>query len=147
MTQGPYLYDDGPAELHTVGTPRRRRALLFGLLGGTVVVAVGMAVALPLVTGSPGEQSRDAVTVFLAALQAGDTDTARQLLCDGEQDRVPADGIAAAYVHAPPGEVTGTTDGPDSSQHVAVRWADGTTSTIDVVNEDGARICGAMPAG
>jgi hypothetical protein len=147
VTQGPYLYDEGPVELHTTGTPRRRRGLLFGVLGGTAVVAVGMAVALPLVTGTAAEQSRDAVTVFLAALQAGDTETASQLLCDSEQQRVPAEGIAAAYVHAAPGEVTGTTDGPGSSQQVAVRWADGATSTIDVVNEDGARICGTTPAG
>ena len=41
MTNGPFLYDDGPAPLHT-GTPRRRPWLLLAIFGGTAVVAVLM---------------------------------------------------------------------------------------------------------
>ena len=42
--EGRYLYDDGPAPLHT-GTPRAARGLILAILGGTVAVAVAMAVS------------------------------------------------------------------------------------------------------
>jgi hypothetical protein len=146
--QGPYLYDEGPAELHT-GTPRRRRGTIAAVLGGTVLVAVGMAVALPLVTGTADEQARQSATVFIAALQAGDTDTARSLLCGDELARLPAGGVAAAYLRATPGEVVGThrvdRDGRQLQQ-VTVRWADGSSSLVDVVNENGPHVCGTEPS-
>ena len=37
MTSGPFLYDDGPAPLHT-GTPRRSGKLLVAIFGGMFVV-------------------------------------------------------------------------------------------------------------
>jgi hypothetical protein len=147
---GPYLYEEGPEDLHT-GTPRRRNGLVLGVFGATVVVGVGMVVALPLVKGSGEEQARQAVGVFTAALAAGDAETAGDLLCEAERDRADAEGrtaeeVAAAYVPAGGGgEVTGVEpgelDGKDAQQ-VRVRWDDGTQSTVLVVLEDGPRVCG-----
>ena len=149
---GPYLYDEEPAPLHT-GTPRRRHALIVAVLLGTVLVAVGMVVALPLVRGSAAEQSREVVTVFLAALDAGDTRTAHDLLCAQERARVPAGQVAEVYLRPGTGRVVGTEDGEADGtpvERVTVRWTDGGTSTTSellVVSESGARICGQSAAG
>ena len=51
MTNGPFLYDEGPEPIHT-GAPRRRQGLLLWIFGGTALVAVLMVVLLPLVKGS-----------------------------------------------------------------------------------------------
>ena len=67
MTEGPFLYEDGPEPLHT-GSPRRSGKLLVLVFGATALVAVLMVVLLPLVKGSAGDQSREVVQVFLAAL-------------------------------------------------------------------------------
>ncbi len=154
---GPYLYDEGPEDLHT-GTPRRSNGLLLGILGGTVLVGVGMVVALPLVTGSGEEQAREVVGVFTAALAADDLETAGDLLCGAERDRARADGVepgerAAAYAPSGTGEVVGVRpgelDGQDAQQ-VTVRWEDGGASTetvLAVVLEDGPRVCGTSAAG
>ena len=152
---GPYLYEEGPEDLHT-GTPRRRNGLILGVFGATVLVGVGMVVALPLVKGSGEEQARQAVGVFTAALAAGDAETAGDLLCEAERDRADAEGltaeeVAAGYVPAGGGgEVTGVEpgelDGKDAQQ-VRVRWDDGTQSTVLVVLEDGPRVCGSSAAG
>ncbi|MGY1716122.1 MULTISPECIES: hypothetical protein [Geodermatophilus] len=150
---GPYLYDEGPEALHT-GTPRRRNGLILAVFGATLAVGVGMVVALPLVKGSGDEQAREAVGVFTAALAAGDTETAGDLLCEAERDRADAEGRTAeelAVAYAPAGgagsggEVTGVEpgelDGKDARQ-VGVRWDDGSESTLLVVLEDGPRVCG-----
>lgn len=154
---GPYLYDEGPEDLHT-GTPRTRNGLLLGILGATVVVGVGMVVALPLVTGSGEEQAREVVGVFTAALAADDLETAGGLLCEAERDRADAEGLdagarAAGYPPFGTGEVVGVQpgelDGQDA-QEVRVRWQDGDRSaetTLVVVLEDGPRVCGTTPAG
>jgi hypothetical protein len=147
MTTGPFLYDDGPAALHTA-SPRRRRGLLFALFGGTVLIAVLMVLALPLVTGSPDTQARQAVGVFLQAMERGDTGTAHAMLCDKERARLTAAQTADAYAGPQPGRVVSATrdsrDG-DTAELVRVRWADGTSSRITVVPEDGARVCGVSP--
>lgn len=148
MTGGPYLYDDDPAPLHT-GTPRRRQGLLLGLLGGTVAVAVGMAVALPLVTGSAEEQAREVGSVFVAALAAGDVETAHGLLCEEERARLDPADVPGEYAGAGAGEFVGTSAGREDDttvQHVVVRWDDGTT-TLTVVNENGPRVCGTAAGG
>jgi len=141
---GPFLYDDDPAPLHT-GTPRNRPWLLLAIFGGTVVLGVLMVLALPVLKGSAEEQSREVVGVFLSALNQGDTDTAFQLLCQEERARLAPDEIAAAYVVDGPGEVTGaeeaTLDG-EPAQRVQVEWSDGSTSGLTVVNEDGPHVCG-----
>jgi hypothetical protein len=149
---GPYLYDEGPEDLHT-GTPRNRNGLVLGLLGGTVAVAVAAVVALPLVQGSGEDQARQVVGVFTAALAAGDRETAGELLCEAERDRAQAEGLDAGAVAAgyvPPGtpEIlaveTGEYDGVDSRE-VRVRWDDGaasTETTFVVVLENGPRVCG-----
>lgn len=137
---GPFLYDDDPAPLHT-GTPRRRQGLLVAALAGTVLLAVGMVVALFAVKGSPGEQAEEVVGVFLAALSADDTETAHQLLCERERERVGQDDVAAEYLGTTPGEVVGSSDA-GVEQAVEVRWADGATSWLAVISEDGARVCG-----
>jgi hypothetical protein len=144
MSQGPYLYDDDPAPLHT-GTPRPARALILAVIGGTVAVAVGMAVGLPLVKGSPEEQAREVTGVFLAALGQDDLETAYGLLCDSERVRLAPEAVPAEYAAGGAGEVTGTiadqVDG-EPVQRVEVAWSDGSTSTLTVVSESGARVCG-----
>ena len=154
---GPYLYDEGPEDLHT-GTPRRSNGLLLGILGGTVLVGVGMVVALPLVTGTGEEQAREVVGVFTAALAAGDLETAGDLLCQAERDAADEQGVeagerAAGYAPFGTGEVVavrpGELDGQDA-QEVRVRWDDGggsTETTVVVVLEDGPRVCGTSTSG
>ena len=142
MTNGPFLYDDGPAPLHT-GTPRRRPWLLLAIFGGTAVFAVLMVLALPLLQGSADEQARESVGVFLAALEKGDTETAHGLLCDEERARLAPDEVAGAYLAGDGGHVVGTQEADGGSeQHVRVGWDDGSASTLTVVREDGPRICG-----
>ena len=144
MTTGPFLYDDDPAPLHT-GTPRRRPVLLLAIFGGTVVLAVLMALALPLLKGSAEEQAREVTGVFLSALNQGDTDTAHQLLCDDERARIAPDEVAATYLGDGVGEVEGVEDATldgEAAQRVLVTWDDGATTELLVVNESGARICG-----
>ena len=144
---GPFLYDDGPEPLHT-GTARRRPLLLVGIFGTTVLVAVLMVLVLPLVQGSPGDQAKQAVGVFLAALRKGDTTTAYQLLCAKEQRRLKAADVPGAYSGSATGTVTGVHDDPDgSTQQVDVRWSDGGTSRIAVVPQDGAHVCGTNRVG
>ena len=144
MTEGPYLYDDDPAPLHT-GTPRPARALILAVIGGTVAVAVGMAVGLPLVKGSPEEQAREVTGVFLAALAQDDVETAHGLLCAEERARVAPETLATEYAPGGTGEITGTiADEVDGApvQRVEVAWSDGSTSTLTVVSEQGSRVCG-----
>jgi hypothetical protein len=147
---GPFLYDDGPDELHT-GAPRRRQGLLLAIFGGTVLVAVLVAVLLPLVKGSGGEQAREVVQVFLTALDKGDNDTAFQLLCDAERaDLAPAD-MGAKYLGGDgAGAVGAATEGEVDGgpvQRVKVDWPGGSTTTITVVNADGPHVCGVTPQG
>ena len=147
MSEGPYLYDEGPEPIHTA-QPRPRRALLSFILIGTVAVA--SVVALPLVTGSPAKQSRQAVGVFLAAMDQGDTETAYGLLCDTERQRLAPAEVAAAYL----GPGTGTVgdahevrSGGTVTEQVAVRWSDGSSSRYTLVNQSGPRICGTSRPG
>jgi hypothetical protein len=144
MSDGPYLYDDDPAPLHT-GTPRPARALILTVIGGTVAVAVGMAVGLPLVKGSPEEQAREVTGVFLAALAQDDVETAYGLLCDEERIRLTPQAVPTEYAAGGSGEITGTiADEVDGApvQRVDVAWSDGSTSTLTVVSEQGTRVCG-----
>jgi hypothetical protein len=141
---GPFLYDDGPEPLHT-GSPRRSGKFVVLIFGATVVVAVLMVVLLPLVKGSAGDQSRQAVQVFLAALHKGDTDTAYSLLCDQERaDLAPGD-IAGRYLGDGTGSVVGTSDAElrgAPAQRVSVAWDDGSRTTMTVINSGGPHICG-----
>jgi hypothetical protein len=152
MTAGPYLYDDDPVPLHT-GTPRRRRGLLVAVFGGTALAAVALAVALPLVRGSAADQATEAATVFVAALRAGDTGTAYQLLCDAERARLRPDDVAGEYLRPGTGRVAGA-EGEERAgrpaQRVEVRWTDdGAVSStfLTVVNESGAHVCGTTATG
>ena len=144
MSTGPHLYDDDPAPLHT-GTPRPARALILAVIGGTVAVAVGMAVGLPLVKGSPEEQAREVSGVFLAALAQDDVETAYGLLCAEERARVAPEVVATEYAADGTGRIAGTIadelDG-EPVQRVEVAWSDGSTSVLTVVSEQGARVCG-----
>jgi hypothetical protein len=147
MTQGPFLYDDDPAPLHT-GTPRRSGKVLVLIFGATVLVAVLMVVLLPLIKGSGEEQSREVVEVFLAALDQDDTETAYQLLCEEERAQVAPDEIAARYgVAAGGGEVGAAAEAEvdgESVREVAVEWSDGTSTEFVVVNADGPHVCGLV---
>jgi hypothetical protein len=144
MSTGPFLYDDDPAPLHT-GTPRRRHGLLLAMLAGTVLVAVGMVAALYLVRGSPDEQSREVVGVFLAALEQDDTETAHGLLCEAERARLQPGNVAEAYLGEVPGVIVGAekaeVDG-GAVQTVRVRWDDGAESVLVVLSESGPHLCG-----
>ena len=148
MSTGPYLYDDDPAPLHT-GTPRPARALILAVIGGTVAVAVGMAVGLPLVKGSPEEQAREVSGVFLSALAQDDVETAYGLLCAEERARVSPGAVSTEYAAGGTGRIAGTIadelDG-EPVQRVEVAWSDGSTSVLTVVSEQGARVCGTAPA-
>ena len=144
MSTGPYLYDDDPAPLHT-GTPRPARALILAVIGGTVAVALGMAVGLPLVKGSPEEQAREVTGVFLAALAQDDLETAHGLLCAEERLRLAPQAVPTEYAAGGSGEITGTiADEVDGApvQRVEVAWSDGSTSTLTLVSQQGARVCG-----
>ena len=154
---GPYLYDDGPEDLHT-GRGRSRNGIILGIFGATVLVGVGMVVALPLVTGTGEEQAREVVGVFTAALAADDLETAGDLLCQAERDGAAEEGVqagerAAGYAPFGTGEVVGVQpgelDGQDAQQ-VRIRWEDGGRSaetSVLVVLEDGPRVCGSTPSG
>ena len=141
---GPFLYDDEPAPLHT-GTPRSRQGWLIGAIVGITVLAAAMVGFLYLVKGSPAEQSSRSAEVFLASLSDGDTETAYELLCSDERARLEPDEVAGEYLGAVPAEVGAVQDDEVEGaavQRVAVTWADGSTTDLRVVNEDGPRVCG-----
>jgi hypothetical protein len=148
MTTGPFLYDDDPAPLHT-GTPRRRQGLLLGLFGGTAVLAVLLVLLMPLVKGSPEEQSREVVGVFLAALDKGDNETAYQLLCEGQRAELAPGDVAGRYLAGDGAGDVVSAEKADSGggpvQRVRVEWPDGSNTRLTVVNEDGPHVCGVVP--
>ena len=147
MTTGPFLYDDRPEPLRT-GTPRRRPVLLLVIFGVTTLLAVLMVLALPLINGSPADQAKQTVGVFLTALGRGDATTAYQLMCTKEQARLKSADVPAAYAGSATGTVTGAAEGPEGrTQQVSVRWSDGSTTRITVVSEDGAHVCGTNRPG
>jgi hypothetical protein len=150
MTNGPFLYDEGPEPLHT-GTPRRSGKFLVLIFGVTALLAVLSVVLLPLVKGSAGDQSREVVQVFLAALHQGDTETAYDLLCEKERAAVKPEGVAARYVAGGgPGKVVEESDAEADgapAEHVRVQWADGSLSRFTVVNSNGPHVCGVTPEG
>lgn len=142
--QGPFLYDDAPEALHT-GAPRRRNWTILAIVVATVVLAVAAVFALPLITGSPAKQSEQAVGVFLAAMQKGDTETTYGLLCDAERARIKPEQVATEYGNPGTGQVEGTqaaTHDGKQAERVTVRWSDGQTSRFTVINEAGPHICG-----
>ena len=141
MTNGPFLYDDDPAPLHT-GTPRSGQRLLIAILAGTVLVAVGMVAALYLVKGSPEEQAQEVAGVFLSALEQGDDETAHQLLCQAERANLSPAGVGPAYLAGTPGRVVESRAAEDGELRVEIAWADGRTTEWTVISEDGPRVCG-----
>jgi hypothetical protein len=143
MTNGPFLYDEGPEQLHT-GTPRRSGKLLVLVFGATAVVAVLMAVLLPLVKGSPDDQAREVTGVFLAALDKGDTETAHGLLCEDERARLAPEDVGAEYLAGDGiGRVVSVEEGGgEPSREVDVEWPGGEHARFVVVNSDGPHICG-----
>jgi hypothetical protein len=143
MSTGPFLYDEGPEQLHT-GTPRRSGKLLVLVFGATAVVAVLMAVLLPLVKGSPDDQAREVTGVFLAALDKGDTETAHGLLCEDERARLAPEDIGAEYLAGNGiGRVVSVEEADGRpSREVDVEWPGGEHARFVVVNSDGPHICG-----
>jgi hypothetical protein len=151
-TQGPFLYDDDPAPLHT-GTPRNRNGLIVALLGGTVVFAVLMVLLMNLTKGSGEDQAREVAGVFTAALSQGDVETAYGLICDDVRAQVTPDELAGEYLRPGTPEVTGArsseVDGTPV-ELVEVRWDDAgatTTTELTVVPEGGTKVCGTRTAG
>ncbi|QXG75547.1 hypothetical protein KUM42_17315 [Modestobacter sp. L9-4] len=151
MSAGPFLYDDGPAPLHT-GAPRQRNGLIIGLLGGTVVFSVAMVVLMTLWSGNGADQSRQVATVFTSALSQGDLTTSYALICDDVRAAVPPDQLAAQYLHPGVPQVTGA----ESSEYegspaelITVRWDDAgsvTTTVLTLVPEGGTKVCGTTAA-
>ena len=144
MSAGPFLYDDGPAPLHT-GAPQRRPWLIMTVFGGTILVGVLMVLLMPLIKGSPEEQVREVARVFVAALEKDDLETAYGLLCEDERARVPAADLADEYGFSGSGSVASAeevrVDGAPQYQ-VQVRWSGGGSSELTVINEEGPSICG-----
>lgn len=141
MTNGPYLYDDDPAPLHT-GTPRNGQRILIAILAGTVLVAIGMVVATLFVKGSADEQAEGVAGVFLAALEQDDVETAHELLCQAERANLSPANVRPAYLRETPGRVVGAEAAGDGRLRVEVRWADGATTEWTIVGEEGPRVCG-----
>jgi hypothetical protein len=144
MSTGPFLYDDGPAPLHT-GAPQRSGKILVLILGGCVLAAVLIVVLGIVIRGTGAEQATQVSDVFLTALAAEDTETSYALLCQDEQARLSVDEVAAEYLGEGDhrlGEVRRDGD----ARLVPVRWADGTAAELTVVGEDGLRICGITRA-
>jgi hypothetical protein len=148
MTNGPFLYDEGPEPIHT-GAPRRRQGLLLWIFGGTALVAVLMVVLLPLVKGSGEDQSREVVQVFLTALDKGDNETAYQLLCEEERAELSPEDVAGQYLAGDGAGTVASVSGArvdgDPAQRVRVDWPGGPSSEITVVNADGPHVCGVTP--
>jgi hypothetical protein len=142
--QGPFLYDEGPAPLHT-GTPRRSGKILVLIFGGTVVFAVLMVVATLALKGTAAEQAKEVSGVFLAALEADDTETAYDLLCQDERIRLLPEEIAGEYL-AEGDPRLGTVREDGDNRLVPVEWSDGTTTELTVVGEGGLKVCGVTPA-
>ncbi|NEK86693.1 hypothetical protein GCU60_13150 [Blastococcus saxobsidens] len=143
---GPFLYDDDPAPLHT-GTPRSMQGWIVGGIVGIALFAAAMVGFLYLVKGSPAEQSTQSAEVFVASLSDGDIETAHQMLCEEERARLTPDQVAGEYLGAVPGEVGEVRDDEVEGaavQLVSVSWADGVTTELRVVSEDGPRVCGVF---
>ncbi|RBY94788.1 hypothetical protein DQ244_05845 [Blastococcus sp. TBT05-19] len=143
-SQGPFLYDDGPAPLHT-GTPRSAKTWIVAGIVGIVLLSGAMVGFLYLLKGSPQEQATQAAEVFVASMSDGDTETAYQMLCEDERNRLEPGEVAGEYLGTGVGEVGEVRDDDVEGaavQLVAVGWDDGTTTELRVLNEDGPRICG-----
>jgi hypothetical protein len=145
MSSGPFLYDEGPAPLHT-GTPRRSGKILVLIFGGTVLFAVLMVVLTLALKGSGEDQAKEVAGVFLAALGQDDTETAYDLLCQDERIRLAPDEVAGAYLGEGTPEL-GAVHADGDARLVPVTWADGTTSELTVIGEGGPRICGVSSPG
>jgi hypothetical protein len=121
------------------------------IFGATALLAVLSVVLLPIIKGSAGDQSREVVQVFLAALHKGDTETAYDLLCEKERAAVKPEDVAARYVvGGGPGRVVAASDGGTDSaptEEVRVQWSDGSLSRFTVVNSNGPHVCGVSPKG
>jgi len=140
---GPFLYDEGPAPLHT-GAPRRSGKILVLIFGGTVVFAVLMVVLTLVLRGTGSEQAKEVSGVFLAALAADDTETAYDLLCQDERIRLSPEEVADAYLAGEDPRL-GTVRQDGDTRLVPVEWSGGTTSELTVIGEDGLRVCGTAP--
>jgi hypothetical protein len=141
--QGPFLYDEGPAPLHT-GAPRRSGKILVLVFGGTVLFAVVMVGLALVLRGSGSDQAREVSGVFLAALAADDTETAYGLLCQEERIRLSPEEVAGEYLAGGDPRL-GTVRKDGDARLVPVEWSGGTTSELTVIGEDGLRICGTAP--
>ena len=140
---GPFLYDEGPAPLHT-GTPRRANGPLLLIFGGTALFAVLMVVLTLALRGTGADQAKEVSGVFLAALAADDTETAYGLLCQDERIRLSPEEVSDEYLAGRDPRL-GTVREDGEARLVPVEWADGTTSELTVVGEDGLKVCGTAP--
>jgi hypothetical protein len=140
---GPYLYDDGPAPLHT-GTPRNRNWTIVVLLALTVLLAVGTVVGIYVFRGSPESEAKQVAGVFVAALAAGDDRTASGLLCEDIRNGRDAATALDDYRDGPGTVGTPTEErrGDSPVMVVPVRYGDGTKAELLLVPEGGPKVCG-----
>ena len=144
MTNGPFLYDDDPAPLHT-GAPRGRKLSIVLILVLTALAAVGTVVGMYVFRGSPAEEAEVRAGVFVAALTADDVETASGLLCEEarrglsvEEALEPYSGVAGGTVgRAHEAGVDG-----EPAQLIPVDVGDGTTIELVLIPEGGPKVCG-----
>ena len=143
-TNGPYLYDDNPEPLHT-GTGRNRNWTIIVLLGLTVLLAVGMFGGMYVFRGTPEDEAKQVAGVFVAALAAGDDETASGLLCE---DLSPTPDAAVEALGPYRATAGGTVGAPQEQQTddglvmiVPVRSDAGATELV-LVPEGGPKVCG-----
>jgi hypothetical protein len=140
MSAGPFLYDEGPAPLHT-GAPQRSGKWMVLILGGTVLAAILVVLGGVALKGTGSERATEVSGVFFSALAADDTETAHALLCEQERARLAPDEVAGAYLGEGDPEL-GEVRIDGDVRLVPVTWDDGTTSELTVIGEDGLKVCG-----
>jgi len=146
--EGPFLYDDDPAPLHT-GEARNRNGTLIALIAATVAVALLAVGGMVWFKGTASDQAEEVAGVFTKALAAGDTETAYALICDAERARITSDELAGEYLHPGTPAITGArADRVDDEpvRYVQVRWGAGVSTELTVVPEGGTKVCGTTPA-
>ena len=114
------------------------------LLGLTVLLAVGTVVGMYAFRGSPEHEAEQRAGVFLAALSAGDVETAAGLLCEKALDGVSDAEALKPYARlssGTPGKARELSVDGKPAMVVPVRSA-GASAELLLVPEGGPKVCG-----
>ena len=127
-TQGPFLYDDDPAPLHT-GVPQRSGKWLVLILGGTLLAAVLIVFLGVVIRGTGSEQATEVTGVYGAADDRYVPDWARTASADALAARfgAPADYAAELRTAAglPLAPEAGAPDlGPTRWEEIVAGWGE-----------------------